>query len=146
MKARDYIEHNYIPWILNLDTKDTINHFLNGKEAYLCELYNHINSEFKTIERYELYMFRINYTKYAFPIGLCNVITVKTPPSLAQGDAAYIIIVYNDKNLIYYTVDLVIERIYQITKYQNHSKKTIGNVNLELADIYNLITNEMLGL
>ena len=42
MKAREYIEHKFLPWILFLDKYDTINHFNNGKEAYLMELYNHI--------------------------------------------------------------------------------------------------------
>ena len=47
MKAREYIEHHYLPWILFLDRKDTIRHFVEKKEMYLCEMYNHISKEFK---------------------------------------------------------------------------------------------------
>ena len=43
MKAREYIEHQYLPWILFLDPKDTIKHFTSSKEEYVCELYNHIS-------------------------------------------------------------------------------------------------------
>ena len=46
MRAREYIEHQYIPWILFLDKRDTIKHFVDGKESYLCELYNHISKIF----------------------------------------------------------------------------------------------------
>ena len=101
MRAREYIEHQYIPWILFLDKRDTIKHFVDGKESYLCELYNHISKEFKALERYELFMFRVEFLKQATPLGLVHIIAVKTPEAILQGESAYLFIVYNDNELIY---------------------------------------------
>ena len=87
MRAREYIEHQYIPWILFLDKRDTIKHFVDGKESYLCELYNHISKEFKALERYELFMFRVEFLKQATPLGLVHIIAVKTPEAILQDTA-----------------------------------------------------------
>ena len=119
MRAREYIEHQYIPWILFLDKRDTIKHFVDGKESYLCELYNHISKEFKALERYELFMFRVEFLKQATPLGLVHIIAVKTPEAILQGESAYLFIVYNDNVLINYTVDYVLDITYAIKKYKD---------------------------
>ena len=139
MKAREYIEHQYIPWILFLDKKDTIKHFVNGKEEYLCELYNHVSKEFKALERYELFMFRVEVTKQMSPIGMINMITVKTPEAFFQGDSAYLFIVYNENELIYYTVDYVLDVTYVIKKYHNKTVTSLDNTRLDLKEIISKI-------
>lgn len=144
MKAREYIEHQYIPWILFLDKKDTIKHFLEGKENYLNELYNHISKEFHAIERYELFMFRVHTEKKMLPIGMSNIIIAKTPNAIYSGDSAYLLIVYNDKELIYYTVDYVIDQTYSVRKYHNKKSIIIGNCILELGQIYDVIQRDLL--
>lgn len=144
MKAREYIEHQYIPWILFLDSKDTIKHFINGKEEYLCELYNHISKEFKALERYELFMFRVEATKQMSPIGMINLISVKTPEAFYQGDSAYLFIVYNEKELIYYTVDYVMDITYAIKKYSNNKVMTLDNTKLDLKEIISKINIDLM--
>ena len=139
LKAREYIEHQYLPWILFLDKKDTIKHFTDRKEDFLCELYNHISKEFKALERYELFMFRVEVSKHASPIGMVNLISVKTPDAIFQGDSAYIFIIYNDDELIYYTVDYVLDITYSIKKYHNKKVVTIDNTTLDLKEILNKI-------
>ena len=143
MKAREYIEHQYLPWILFLDKKDTIRHFIEKKEGYLCELYNHISKEFKALERYELFMFRVEFSKQATPIGMTNVISIKTPEAILQGDSAYIFIIYNDNDLIYYTVDYVLDITYSIKKYHNKKVVTIDNTQLDLKEIMNKINMDL---
>ena len=120
LKAREYIEHQYLPWILFLDPKDTIKHFKNGKEEYLCELYNHISKEFKALERYELFMFRVEFFKQMTPLGMMNFIAAKTPDVYYQSDSAFIIIGYNDSELFYYTIDYVLDQTFSIKKYHNN--------------------------
>lgn len=144
MKAREYIEHQYIPWILFLDRKDTIKHFINGKEEYLCELYNHISKEFKALERYELFMFRVNTTKQVSTLGIVNIITVKTPEAFLQGESAYLFIVYNDEELIYYTVDYVMDVTYAIKKYHNKKVTTLDNTRLDLKEIMSKINIDLM--
>ena len=144
MKAREYIEHQYIPWILFLDKKDTIKHFVNGKEEYLCELYNHVSKEFKALERYELFMFRVEVTKQMSPIGMINMITVKTPEAFFQGDSAYLFIVYNENELIYYTVDYVLDVTYVIKKYHNKTVTSLDNTRLDLKEIISKINMDLM--
>ena len=144
MKAREYIEHQYIPWILFLDKKDTIKHFREGKEGYLYELYNHISKEFNAIERYELFMFRVQIEKKMLPIGMSNIITVKTPNAIYNGDSAYLFIVYNDSKLIYYTVDFVIDNTYSVRRYHEKKVTVIGSCGLELHEINELIQRDLL--
>ena len=146
MRAREYIEHQYIPWILFLDKRDTIKHFVDGKESYLCELYNHISKEFKAIERYELFMFRVEFLKQATPLGLVHIIAVKTPEAILQGESAYLFIVYNDNELIYYTVDYVLDITYAIKKYKDKKVTTIDNTELNLKEIMNKITMDLMTL
>ncbi len=144
MKAREYIEHQYLPWILFLDKKDTIRHFTERKEGYLCELYNHISKEFKALERYELFMFRVELSKQATPLGMVNIISVKTPEAILQGESAYIFIIYNDNELIYYTVDYVLDITYSIKKYHNKKVVTIDNTKLDLKEIMNKINMDLI--
>lgn len=144
MKAREYIEHQYLPWILFLDKKDTIRHFTERKEGYLCELYNHISKEFKALERYELFMFRVEFSKQATPFGMTNVISIKTPEAILQGDSAYIFIIYNDNELIYYTVDYVLDITYSIKKYHNKKVVTIDNTQLDLKEIMHKINMDLM--
>jgi hypothetical protein len=146
MKAREYIEHQYIPWILFLDRHDTIKHFLEGKENYLNELYNHISKEFHAIERYELFMFRVHVEKKMLPIGMSNIIIAKTPNAIYSGDCAYLFIVYNDKELIYYTVDYVMDVTYSVKKYYNKKVSVIGNCTLEMNEIIDVIQRDLLQL
>lgn len=146
MRAREYIEHQYIPWILFLDKRDTIKHFVDGKESYLCELYNHISKEFKALERYELFMFRVEFLKQATPLGLVHIIAVKTPEAILQGESAYLFIVYNDNELIYYTVDYVLDITYAIKKYKDKKVTTIFNTELNLKEIMNKITMDLMTL
>lgn len=146
MRAREYIEHQYIPWILFLDRRDTIKHFVDGKESYLCELYNHISKEFKALERYELFMFRVEFLKQATPLGLVHIIAVKTPEAILQGESAYLFIVYNDNELIYYTVDYVLDITYAIKKYKDKKVTTIDNTELNLKEIMNKITMDLMTL
>ncbi len=146
MRAREYIEHQYIPWILFLDKRDTIKHFVDGKESYLCELYNHISKEFKALERYELFMFRVEFLKQATPLGLVHIIAVKTPEAILQGESAYLFIVYNDNELIYYTVDYVLDITYAIKKYKDKKFTTICNTELNLKEIMNKITMDLMTL
>ena len=146
MRAREYIEHQYIPWILFLDRRDTIKHFVDGKESYLCELYNHISKEFKALERYELFMFRVEFLKQATPLGLVHIIAVKTPEAILQGESAYLFIVYNDNELIYYTVDYVLDITYAIKKYKDKKFTTICNTELNIKEIMNKITMDLMTL
>ena len=144
MKAREYIEHQYLPWILFLDSKDTIKHFTVGKEEYLCELYNHISKEFKALERYELFMFRVEFSKLMSPFGMLNVIAVKTPEARLQGESSMLIVLYNDSHLLYYTVDYVMDITYAIKKYHNKKVTTIDNTEFNYKEIIKKITNDLL--
>lgn len=144
MKAREYIEHHYLPWILFLDRKDTIRHFVEKKEMYLCEMYNHISKEFKALERYELFMFRVEFSKMVSSKGLLNIISVKTPETISQGEAGYLFIVYNDKELIYYTVDHVIEITYSIKKYKDKNVTIIDNTTLNIKEIMSKINIDLM--
>ena len=144
MKAREYIEHQYIPWILFLDRRDTIKHFLDGKEGYLCELYNHISKEFKALERYELFMFRVETMRQVTSLGLVNIIAVKTPEAFFQGESAYLFIVYNDNELIYYTVDYVLDITYVIKKYKDKKVTNLDNTELNLKEIMHKITMDLM--
>lgn len=144
MKAREYIEHKFLPWILFLDKYDTINHFNNGKEAYLMELYNHISKEFNALERYELYMFRVQFSKTMLPQGISNIITIKTPEVFSQGDCAYLFIVYNDLELIYYTVDYVMDNTFSIRKIHNKTQKIIGNTTHDFNEITKVINMDLM--
>ena len=144
MKAREYIEHKYLPWILFLDKKDTIRHFTEKKEGYLYEMYNHISKEFKALERYELFMFRVEFSKQVSPKGLLNIISVKTPEAVNQGDSAYLFIVYNDNELIYYTIDFVLGETYSIKKYKDKKVTIIDNTNLDLKEIMRKINVDLM--
>lgn len=144
MKAREYIEHQYLPWILFLDPSDTIKHFSNGKESFLCELYNHISKEFKALERYELFMFRVEFKKQMSPIGLINMICVKTPEAILQGEASYIFIIHNEKELIYYTVDYVLDITYAIKKYHNKTVVTVDNTTNDIKEIIHKIMIDLM--
>lgn len=146
MKAREYIEHQYLPWILFLDPKDTIRQIIDRKEGYLFELYNHISKEFKALERYELFMFRVQFSKQMLPMGMSNIITIKTPEVLSSGDSAYLFIVYKENVLIYYTVDLVLDNMYQIKKFHNKKTTVIANTSNNLSEITNAITTNLMEL
>lgn len=144
MKAREYIEHHYLPWILFLDKKDTIRHFTEKKEMYLCEMYNHISKEFKALERYELYMFRVEISKKVSAKGLLNIISVKTPDAVSQGDSAFLFIVYNEQELIYYTVDYVLDVTYSIKKYKDKKVTIIDNTTLDIKEIFSKINIDIM--
>lgn len=146
MKAREYIEHQYLPWILFLDPKDTIKHFVDKKEEYLCELYNHISKEFKALERYELFMFRVETYKQMTPLGMMNFIAAKTPDVYYQSDSAFLIIGYNDKELFYYTVDYVLDSTFSIKKYYDKKVVIIDNTDGNFKDIMNKINMDLLSL
>ena len=144
MKAREYIEHQFLPWILFLDKDDTIKQIKERKEGYVYELYNHISKEFNAIERYELFMFRVQFFTQMMPIGMTNIILIKTPEALSIGDSAYLFIVHNDSHLIYYSVDLVAPSIYQLKKYHNKKHEVIANCGLDIKEIMNTISQELL--
>jgi hypothetical protein len=144
MKAREYIEHKYLPWILFLDKKDTIKHFTEKKEAYLCEMYNHISKEFNALERYELFMFRVEFFKQASPNGMLNIIGVKTPEVFNQGDAAYLFIVYNDHELVYYTIDYLLQETYSIKRYKDKKVIIIDNTTLDIKEIMRKINIDLM--
>lgn len=146
MKAREYIEHNYLPWILFLDSKDTINHFINGKEEFLCELYNHITKEFKAIDFYELYMFRIQRMKLMTPSGMTEVIIAKTPPVRNANDVSYMVIVHNENLLLYYTLDFVMDVTYQVRRYRNREQTVIATITNEYNELMNVIKSDLLML
>ena len=146
MKAREYIEHNYLPWILFLDSRDTINHFINGKEEFLCELYNHITKEFKAIDFYELYMFRIQRMKLMTPSGMAEVIIAKTPPVRNANDVSYMVIVHNENLLLYYTLDFVMDVTYQVRRYQNREQTVIATITNEYNELMNVIKSDLLML
>ena len=143
MKAREYIEHQFLPWILFLDKNETIKQIKDRKEGYLLELYNHISKEFMALERYELFMFRTEFFTQILPIGLSNIILIKTPEALSSGDSAYLFIVHNDSHLIYYTVDLVSSGMYQIKKYYNKKVEVIANTSIDIREIMNEISQEL---
>ena len=143
MKAREYIEHQFLPWILFLDKNETIKQIKDRKEGYLLELYNHISKEFMALERYELFMFRTEFFIQMLPIGLSNIILIKTPEVLSSGDSAYLFIVHNDSHLIYYTVDLVSSGMYQIKKYYNKKVEVIANTSIDIREIMNEISQEL---
>jgi hypothetical protein len=143
MKAREYIEHQFLPWILFLDKNETIKQIKDRKEGYLLELYNHISKEFMALERYELFMFRTEFFTQMLPIGLSNIILIKTPEVLSSGDSAYLFIVHNDSHLIYYTVDLVSSGMYQIKKYYNKKVEVIANTSIDIREIMNEISEEL---
>ena len=143
MKAREYIEHQFLPWILFLDKNETIKQIKDRKEGYLLELYNHISKEFMALERYELFMFRTEFFTQMLPIGLSNIILIKTPEVLSSGDSAYLFIVHNDSHLIYYTVDLVSSGMYQIKKYYNKKVEVIANTGIDIREIMNEISEEL---
>ena len=144
MKAREYIEHQYLPWILFLDKSDTIRHFIDRKEAYLYEMYNHISKEFNALERYELFMFRVEFSKQVSPKGLLNIISIKTPEAFNQGDAAYLFIVYSDNELVYYTIDFVLGETYSIKKYKDKKVTIIDNTNFDLKEIMRKINLDLM--
>ena len=144
MKAREYIEHHYLPWILFLDKKDTIRHFTEKKEMYLCEMYNHISKEFKALERYELFMFRVEFSKMVSSKGLLNVISVKAPEAISQGDSIFFFIVYNDTQLLYYTVDYVLDITYSIKKYKDKDVSIIDNTTLDIKEIFSKINMDLM--
>ena len=144
MKAREYIEHQYLPWILFLDKKDTIRHFTEKKEMYLCEMYNHISKEFKALERYELFMFRVEFSKMVSSKGLLNVISVKAPEAISQGDSIFFFIVYNDTELLYYTVDYVLDSTYSIKKYKDKDVSIIDNTTLDIKEIFSKINMNLM--
>ena len=144
MKAREYIEHQYLPWILFLDPKDTIKHFTSSKEEYVCELYNHISKEFKALERYELFMFRVEFAKQMTSHGMYNVISVKTPEAFLQGESAYIFVVYNDSDIRYYTIDYVMDITYSVKKYHNKNVSILENTELDLKKISKIITMDLM--
>ena len=143
MKAREYIEHKYLPWILFLDRKDTIKHFTEKKEAYLCEMYNHISKEFNALERYELFMFRVEFSKQVTPKGLYNLISVKSPNVINQGDSAYLFIMYNEKDLIYYTIDYLLGETFSIKKYKDKKVIIIDNTTLDIKEIMRKINIDL---
>ena len=143
MKAREYIEHQFLPWILFLDPKETIKQITDKKEGYLFELYNHISKEFNAIDRYELFMFRVEFFTQMLPIGISNIILMKTPEALNIGDSAYLFIVHNNNYLIYYTVDRVNGELFQIKKYIEGKTKIISNSSLDTREIMNAISQEL---
>jgi hypothetical protein len=91
-------------------------------------------------------MFRVEFLKQATPLGLVHIIAVKTPEAILQGESAYLFIVYNDNELIYYTVDYVLDITYAIKKYKDKKVTTICNTELNLKDIMNKITMDLMTL
>lgn len=145
VKAREYIEHKFLPWILFLEKKNTIKHFIDGKEAYLTELYNHISKEFKSLEHYELYMFRVQFIIEILPkLGLSNILIIKTPEAKYQNEAQYIIIIYNDDLLLYYTVDYLMDITYQIKKTVDKNTTIVANTTLDIKQIMQQIKNDLM--
>lgn len=145
VKAREYIEHKFLPWILFLEKKNTIKHFVDGKESYLSELYNHISKEFNSLEHYELYMFRVQFISEILPkLGLSNILIIKTPEAKYQNEAQYIIIIYNDDALLYYTVDYLIDITYQIKKTINKNTSIVTNTTLDIKEIMQQIKNDLM--
>ena len=135
MKAREYIEQNFIPWILFLDTQDTLKHFKEFKEEYLLETYNHISKEFRTVDQYELYMFRVNFSKVLSSSGMANLIMCKTPDIKNLKDSVYIIVAYNEELLIYYTVTYINDNTYQLNRFEGKNKTvlyTFSNLNTDM--------------
>jgi len=125
LKAREYIEQHFIPWILFLDTEDTLKHFKENKEEYLCETYNHISTEFKTVDRYELYMFRVTTTRYMTPYGMMDLIICKTPDIKVVGDSKLLVIAYNKVSTFYYCLEYRFENTYALKKKTKEVKDTI---------------------
>ena len=144
MKAREYIEHKYIPWILFLDPKNTIKQINTRKEEHFCELYNHISKEFNALERYELFMFRVEFSKIHTPSQIWNVTTIKTPMVYSQGDCAYLFIVHTDKDVIYYTADYVLDITFAIKKYHNKEVTIVCNTELNQKEIVAKITMDLM--
>lgn len=145
MKARVYVETKFIPWILFLDTKDTIKHFTNLKEEYLFETYNHISTEFKAIERYELYMFRVTFSNALSPNGIYELIVCKTPEVKNVGESACLIIAYNKDDVIYYNVELLLNGDFQINKIKPKQKDIVSIVSKpNMDDIIQFIKNDLL--
>lgn len=144
MKAREYIEHKFLPWILFLDPRDTINHFNHEKENYLCELYNHISEAFKSLERYELYMFRVQMQKQMLPIGMANIIICNLPTVKYPNEARAIYIVYNEDTLIYYVVAYLLNGNYELIKETKGSKESIAVLDYDAQKIFEAIQNNLM--
>jgi hypothetical protein len=125
MKARIYIEQQFLPWILFLDSYDTLKHYNERKEEYLWEIYNHISEEFKAIDRYELYMFRVGFNKLLTPRGMVKLIICKTPDVNNVGESSYIVIAYNDTELHYYHVEKYLEDKYYLKKISLEKKLVV---------------------
>jgi len=125
LKAREYIEQQFIPWILFLDTEDTLKHFKEKKEEYLLETYNHISTEFKTVDRYELYMFRVSTNKLMTPYGMMNLIICKTPDVKVMGDSKMLVIAYNNLQTIYYYLEYCFEETYTLKKRTKEIKDSV---------------------
>ena len=75
---------------------------------------------------------------------MLNFITVKAPEANLQGESAYLIIVYNDKELMYYTVDYVLDITYSIKKYQNKNVSIIDNTTLDLKEVLSKINIDLM--
>ena len=82
--------------------------------------------------------------KQVTPLGMVNIISVKTPEALLQAESAYLFIVYNDTELIYYTVDYVLDVTYVIKKYKDKKVTTVDNTQLDLKEIMNKINIDLM--
>jgi len=145
LKARAYTEQQFLPWILFLDKDDTIRHLKDGKETYLYELYNHIATEFKTLDHYELYMFRITNQKVMSQYGVINLIIIKTPEVRNVNESSYLVICYNDVELSYYYMEYQFAENYSLYKIKNKQKSLVfTSSNPSYNDMISAIQKELL--
>lgn len=141
MKARIYIEHEFLPWILFLHKQDTLEHLLKGKEEYLCEMYNHISNAFYSLEFYELYMFQISSFKIVFPSKKLEGIMVSTPDTDSVGCAKYLFIVYDKHSLFYFTFDCLAGSNYALFSNNGKEAKRIATLDNDLEQVKLAIRN-----
>lgn len=145
MKAREYTETKFIPWILFLEPNDTIKHFQTSKEAYLMETYNHISGEFKAIDRYDLYMFRVTFSNQLTPDGLYDLIICKLPEVKGPNESAYLILAHQKDKIIYYLAQHLVTDDYQIKKITKNNKETIATLsNPSLEDVLKIVKGNLL--
>ena len=146
LKVRTYIEQQFIPWILFLDNDDTIRHFKEGKEGYLCETYNHISSEFKSLDHYELYMFRVSFTKAMTQFGMMNFIICNLPPVINIKESSMIVLVYNEYQLNYYYLEYMMENTFSLSKIDNDKQKSLVKtmLNPTAEEVINTIKSDLI--
>ena len=145
MKARSYIEESFIPWILFLDPEDTIKHFKEKKEEYLCETYNHISKEFKSIDHYEMYMFRVNMMKMVTLRGHYNLIIAKLPDIKNAYESSLMVIAIGGEELIYYYLNYSFSNQFDLLKRTKKEKTKLASfANPQMDDIMKSIKADLM--